>query len=206
MKVPLFLLAIAAIASAQFPSSDGTLLLSPPSGWSPGPVSGPALFRLEGPLHYSALVSRLEPTQYLYNRAALSSSLERLLKRVAGEARISLELDAKMRHVSLANGAELDYRIGAAPGRPAMLLGICRFAGRVLLVQVISHHAEEHAREIVGALAVAGLPAPPPSPGARAPAPSLGFLGAFWALSLLAIMAAMAYWWLQLRRPSRKRR
>lgn len=201
-KVPLLLLAAAASAAAPLASTDGSLLLTVPAGWTSVPAAKPALFRLEGPLQYSALISRLEPTQYLYNRAALSNSLESLLKRVASDARISLELDPKLRHAALANGAEVDYRVGRAPGRPAMLLGIGRFAGQVLLVQVISHHAEQHVREVLGALRVPAAPASPPGAGSRGP--SMGRLLVLWAGSLLAILAAMGYWWRQLKRPSRK--
>jgi hypothetical protein len=86
-----------------------------------------------------------------------------------------------------------------------MLLGICRIAGQVLLVQVISHHAEEHARDVIGALGVPGLPAPPPAPRPRG-RPSAGLLAAIWAGALFAIAASMAFWWLQLRRPSRRQR
>ena len=57
-----------------------------------------------------------------YNRAALSNSLESLLKRVALDARISLELDPKFRHAALANGAEVDFVLGLT--RPSRIVNV----------------------------------------------------------------------------------
>ncbi|MBI5201353.1 MAG: hypothetical protein HY925_07190 [Elusimicrobia bacterium] len=199
LKVPLFLAALAAASPVK--STDGSLLLTLPVGWTVVPAKLPAQFKLAGPLHYSALLSRLEPTNYLYNRAALMRSLDRLLTGVAREAQVTLELDEKLRHASLANGLEVDYRLGKVPGRPSILLGIARFAGQTLLVQVISHHAETNMRELLGLLEVVARPPPPPA----APADELswGWLIALWAAALALILAAMAYAWRQLRKPSR---
>lgn len=203
MKVPL-LVASLALAAAPLEAPDGSLRLTPPLGWTAAEARPPVVFRLVGPLRTSALVSRLEPTQYLYNRAALSRSLERLLDGVAREAGITLELDPKLRHASLSNGAEVDYRLGRAAGRPSLLLGICRFDGQVLLVQVISHHAEPNLREIAGALEAPRRQDPPPA--RREEFPPMRTLVAFWAAVLLGLLLAMLYWALQLRKPSRFQR
>lgn len=199
LKVPLLVASLASAASLTAP--DGSVRLNAPPGWIAVKARPPAIFRLEGPLHDSLIVSLLAPTEYLYNRPALSQSLERLMRRVAGEAGVVLELDPKLRHLSLGNGADVDYRVGRAPGRPSMVLGICRFSGSVFLVQAVGHHAETNVREVLGSLApAAGTPATPPPPSETFP---IGALVLFWAATLLATLLAMLYWAIQLRKPSR---
>ena len=211
--------ALAAPAWADVPlmSPDRTLAVTPPPGWTSTPSEDPAvLFRLGGPLRESAVVSRLTLTQYLYNRQAVSLSLEQQLNAVAAQTAVSLTLDPKLRHGSFASGAEVDYRIGAAPGRPALLMGLCRFQRDVLLVQVASPRAEERLAEILGSLQRAGPAFPASSSPAKRESPfslsrlrreraGVRALVVFWVLALLALGAAMVWKWRDLRRPSGRR-
>lgn len=180
------------------------------------PPAGHAdLFRLSGPLHYSAVISRLDPTEYLYNRAAVSRSLERLLERVTEAAGVQARPDPKLRHLSLANGLQIDYRLASPPDRPAILLGLVTVgtvpssgsrpdSGAVLLIQVISSAPEERLRELLSGLE---RPVVPPVPASLDPpgSVSMRFLAALWLGSLALIGAAMLFWWKQLKRPSRRK-
>ena len=195
-----------AAASAGLTSADKTFTVTPPPGWTASETeSRSVFFRLTGPLRESAVLSRLTLTQYLYNRQAVSLSLERQLRGVAAETGVRVSLDPKLRHQSLANGAELDYRVAVSAGRPALLMALCRFEGEALLVQIVSHRAEERLTEIVGSLQRAG-PGPAPEPplrgAARRPGPSVPLIGV-WVAALAVLAAAIAYHWRQLRRPSR---
>lgn len=191
---------------ATVASPDGRWRLEIPSGWSAMPPSGPAdLFRLTGPLRHSAVVSRLERTPYLYNRAAVSRSLERLLEHVLIAARMSAAPDPKLRHLSLANGWEVDYRLASPPERPSLLLGLARRGDDVVLIQVIAAGPEEKLRTLLSGLQKTVVP---PSPRGLDPPGSVSMrtLLLFWLGSLALIGLAMVYWLKQLRKPSRKGR
>lgn len=206
--LPLSLLVAGALIThgATVASPDGRWRLEVPPGWSAMPPSGPAdLFRLTGPLRYSAVVSRLDRTPYLYNRAAVSRSLERLLEHVLIAARVSTAPDPRLKHLSLANGWEVDYRLASPPERPALLLGLARRGDDVVLIQVIAAGPEETLRALLSGLQ---KPVAPPAPKSLDPpgAISMTTLLLLWLGSLAAVGVAMLYWLKQLRRPSRKAR
>jgi hypothetical protein len=193
-------------AAGTVSSPDGSYFLSVPPGWSAMPPSGPAdLFRLSGPQSRSAVISRISPAEYRENRRAVSRSLEKLVLKVGRRTGVELQLDPKLRRLVLAHGAELDYRLATAPARPAIVLAIGRVHDQILLIQVISQTPEENLRELVSRLTRPVLP-PAPLPQRQPSGPSLRTLFFAWLGALAAILAAMAYWWRQLTKPSRRRR